>query len=331
VPTVASFRAENLRNFGVAFELFLEKKQRQTWWKKEDSFHSERAKFQEKAIRVKPPLRFKIKDELKKTDYKRLIEFLKDNPSASIELFPGLDLELLSVSPVMIAVEGFGYRIDTKISFEQPIGFEVYDNLRLDDEMRSGLAVNRRNFKLSKIVTEPADLEKDQDTVFKTIERIINHTYIMFDKQVEQTLTLDSRSLDTQLEMILKREELEKRREVPRPFGTIHARGSRDAKERAGGLIPLYKEHDKTYLYDAKRVYYLLPHDFVASLLRCNATTLVREEEFDNRNKEVLRDMVYKKYLKKRELLDGTVCYYGLSEETQRYLKKHLEHRTPRR
>jgi len=69
----------------------------------------------------------------------------------------------------------------------------------------------------------------------------------------------------------------------------------------------------------------------VVSLLRCNATTLVREEEFDNRGKEVLRDMVYKKYLKKRELLDGTVCYYGLNEETQRYLKKHLEHRVPRR
>jgi len=280
---------------------------------------------------VKTSLRFKIKNELKKTDYKRLIGFLKDNPSASIELFPGLDLELLSVGPVMIAVEGFGYKIDTRISFEQPIGFEVYDNLRLDDEMRSGLAVNRRNFKLSTIVTEPTDLEKDQDTVFRTIERIINHICIMFDRQVEQTLTLDSESLDTQLEMMLKREELEKRGEVPRPFGTIHARGSRDAKERAGGLIPLYKEHDKTYLYDAKRVYYLLPHDFVASLLRCNATTLVREEEFDNRGKEVLRDMVYKKYLKKRELLDGTVCYYGLSEETQRYLKKHLEHRTPRR
>ena len=276
-------------------------------------------------------MRFKMKNELKKIDYKRLIGFLRDSPSASIELLPGLDLEFLSVSPVMIAVEGFGYRIDTKISFEQPIGFDVYDNLRLDDEMRSGLAVNRRDFKLSKIVMEPADLEKNQDMVFKTIERIINHTYIMFDKQVEHTFTLDSRSLDTQLEMMLKREELEKRGEAPRRFGTIHATGSRDAKERAGGLIPLYKEHDKTYLYDAKRVYYLLPHDFVASLLRCDATTLVREEEFDSRGKEVLRDMVYKKYLKKRELLDGTVCYYGLSEETQRYLKKHLEHRTPRR
>ena len=331
VPTVTSFHAENLRNCGVAFKLFLEKKQRQTWRKKEDSFHSERAKFQKKTIRVKTSLRFKIKNELKKTDYKRLIGFLKDNPSASIELFPDLDLELLSVSPVMIAVEGFGYKIDTTISFEQTIGFEVYENLKLDETMRNGLAVNRRNFKLSKIVTDPTNLEEDLSMILRTMERIVNSICIMFDRQAEKIITLDSESLDQQLEMVLKREELEKRGEVPRPFGTIHARGSRDAKERAGGLIPLYKEHDKTYLYDAKRVYYLLPHDFVASLLRCNATTLVREEEFDNRGKEVLRDMVYKKYLKKRELLDGTVCYYGLNEETQRYLKKHLEHRTPRR
>jgi len=275
-------------------------------------------------------LRFKIKNELKKTDYKRLVEFLKDNSRASIDLFPGLDLEFLSVGPVMIAVEGFGYKIAAKISFEQPIGFEVYDALKHDETMRSLLSVNRRNFKLSKITTEPSHLEKDQNTIFKTIERIINHTYMMFDKQVEQTFTLNTEWLDRQMDMILKREELEKRGETPKPFGTIHAKGSKDAKERAIGLIPLYKEHDKTYLYDAKRVYFLLPHDFVATLLRCDEATLVREEEFDDRGKDVLRDLVYKRYMKKRELRDGTVCYYGLNEKTRRYFKRPLEHRTPR-
>ena len=284
----------------------------------------------EKPIRVKAPLRFKIENELKKTDYKRLVEFLKDNPRASIGLFLGLNLEFLSVSPVMIAVEGFGYKIVAKISFEQPIGFEVYDALKHNETMRSVLSVNRRNFKLSKITTEPPDLETDQNTIFKTVERIVNHTCIMFDKQVEQTFTLDSELLDRQMDMILKRQELEKRGETPKPFGTIHAKGSKDAKARAIGLIPLYKEHDKTYLYDAKRVYFLLPHDFVATLLRCDEATLVREEEFDNRGKEVLRDLVYKKYLKKRELREGTTCYYGLNEKTRRYFKRHLEHRTPR-
>ena len=276
-------------------------------------------------------MRFKMKSELKQTDYKRLMEFLKEDPSISIELFPGLDLEFLSVSPITIAVKGFGYKIDTTISFAQPIGFEVYDKLRFDETMRSGLAVNRRNFRLSKIITVQPDLEKDQNMIFKTVERIVNQICIVFDRQVEQTFTFDAELLDRQLDMILKREELDKRGEVPRPFGTIHTKGSRDAKERGGGLIPLYKEHDKTYLYDAKRVYYLLPHAFAVNLLRCDATTLVREEEFDNRGEDVLKDLAYRKYLKKRELLDGTVCYYGLNEKTRRYLEKHLEHRTPRR
>jgi hypothetical protein len=39
-------------------------------------------------------LRFKIKNELEDAEYKRLIDFLEDNPSVSIELFPSVDLEL---------------------------------------------------------------------------------------------------------------------------------------------------------------------------------------------------------------------------------------------
>ncbi len=279
---------------------------------------------------MKIPLRFKIKNELKKTDYERLAVFLKDNPSVSIEVFPGVDLEFVSVVPVLVAVEGFGYKINTEILFEQPIGFEVYDNLKFDDKMRSRLAVNRRNFKLSKIVAEPADLEKDLNMILKTVERIVNHMCIRFDKSVEQAFTLNSEWLDGQLSMILEREEMKKRGEIPRPFGTVHAKSSRDAKERGGGLIPLYKERDKTYLYDAKRVYFLLSHDFVANLLRCDDTTMVREEEFDKRGKEVLRDLVYKKRLRKHEMMDGIVCYYGLDGKTRRYLIKHLERKTSR-
>lgn len=275
-------------------------------------------------------MRFKIKNELKKTDYERLAEFLKDNPSVSIELFLGTDLEFVSVNPVTVAVESFGYKITTEILFGQPIGFEIHDELKLDDEMRNCLAVNRGNFKLSKIVTEPTDLEKGLNIILKIIERIVNHICNRFGLLVEQTFMLNSEQLDRQLDIVLKNGELEKRGEIPRPFGTIHAKGSKDAKERAGNLIPLYKEHDKTYLYDAKRVYFLLPHDFVTNLLRCDDATMIREEEFDKRGKEVLRDLVYRKYLKKHETLDGIVCYYGLNEKTQRYLKKHLEHKTPR-
>ncbi len=283
-----------------------------------------------KEIRVKTSLRFKMKNELEKADYKRLTEFFKDNSSISVELFPGVDLEFVSVSPIIVAAESFGYKINTKILFEQPIGFEVYDNLKLDDGMRGGLAVNRRNFKLSKTVTEPTDLEKNLNIILKTIERIVNHICNRSGRLIEQVLTLNPEWFDRQLDIILEREEFEKRGEIPRPFGTIHAKSSKDSKERAGDLIPLYKKHDKAYLYEAKRVYFLLPHDFVADLLRCDKTTLVREEEFDERGKEVLRDLVYKKHLRNHETLDGIVCYYGLNEKTRRYLMKHLEHKISR-
>ncbi len=279
---------------------------------------------------MKISLRFKIRNELEKTDYKTLIDFLKDNPHVSIVLFPGANLEVVSVSPITIAVEGYGYKIDAETLFKQPIGFEVHDKLNLNEEMHTLIAVNRRNFKLSKIVAETTDLEKDLNLILRAVERIVNHMGIRFDKLIEYTFTLNSEWLDRQLNMILEREELEKRGEIPRPFGTIHAEGSRDAKERSSGLIPLYKERDKMYLYDAKRVYFLLPHDFVADLLRCDDTTMVREEEFDKRGKEVLRDLVYKKRLRKHETLDGTVCYYALNKKTRRYLVKFLERKTSR-
>lgn len=275
-------------------------------------------------------MRFKIKNELEDNDYKRLADFLKDNPSVSIELFPSVDLEFVAVSLVTVAVEGFGYKIDTEILFERPIGFEVYDDLKLDDETHGSIAVNRRNLKLSKIVTEQVDLENDLNMILKTVERIVNHMCIRFDRLIEQAFTLNSEWLDGQLSTMLEREELEKRAEIPRPFGTIHAKSSREAKKRAGGLISLYKERDKTYLYDAKRVYFLLPHDFVANLLRCDDTTMIREKEFDRRGKEVLRDLVYKKRLRKHETMDGIVCYYSLDGKTRRYLVKYLKHKTSR-
>jgi hypothetical protein len=280
---------------------------------------------------VEIPLRFKITSRLGKADCERLAEFAQNRPGTPIALSPASDFEHVFVSPITVAAEDSGLRIDAEISFTEPIGFEVSDNLGLKNETHIDVKINRRNFKLSKTGSEPKDLERGLTMILKVIQQVVNNVCAMFDTRMRKMITLDAESLDTQMERMLMREELDKRGESPRPFGEIHATGPRDAKERAGGLIPLYKEHDKTYLYDAKKVYYLLPHSFVVRLLRCDATTLVRQEEFDKRSADVLRDLVYKKYLKKRELSDGTVCYYALNEKTQRYLKSRLEHKTPRR
>jgi hypothetical protein len=236
----------------------------------------------------------------------------------------------VSASSIVISIEEAGFRLDTELTFKEPIGFEVYHHLRLDEETRLNLSVNRRNFKLSKVIAEQTDLKKDMNLVLKTVELIVNNVCVKFGEQVEKVVTLDSKSIDLQIEKTFGDEELQKRGEIPKSFGIIHAKGSKDAHERADGLVPLYKERDKAYLYNAKQVYWLLPHSFVVNLLRCDSTNLIRQEDFDVRGKDVLRDMVYRKYLKKRELSDGTTYYYGLNEKTQRHLKKYLTHKTSR-
>jgi len=260
-------------------------------------------------------------NELKKIDYSRVAEFLEENPGVSIEVLPSVDLEFISVSPVVVAVEGYGYRISTEVLFEQPIGFEVYDSLKLDDEMRSCLAVNRRSFRLLKIVTEPADLEKDLDLVLKMMERIVNHVSGRFGQVVEQTFTMTSEWVDRQFETILEKEELEKRGEEPRPFGTIHASGSKDAKERAGDLVPVYWERDKAYLYEEKKVFMLLPRNFVMKLLKLEGAVMISIDLFTDAEREVLKQFSLRQYIRTSKIL-GKIYYFDLDTTTRKLLVK---------
>ena len=269
-------------------------------------------------------MRFKIKNELKETDYKRLGEFLRENSSASIELFPGVDLEFLSASPVVVVVEGFGYKISTEVLFREPIGFEVFDDLKLDDDVRSGLVVNRRGFKLSKIVTEAIELEGDLNEILRTVERVVNNVCSRFGRVIEQTFSIDSGCLDSRLELVLKREELEKRGEILRPFGMIHAEGSRDAKERASDLIPIYMETDKAYLYKDKKVFILLPRDFCMKLLKLEGGTMLSADQFTDEERKTLDKFSMRQYVKTRRI-GGKIYYRDLDEKTRKLLLKGMK------
>jgi hypothetical protein len=266
-------------------------------------------------------LRFKIMNELKKQDYERLADFLEEYPRVSIEVLPSVDLEFVSVNPIVVAVEGYGYRVSTEIMFKQPIGFEIYDSLKLDDETRSCLAVNRRSFGLSKIVAEPVDFQKDLDLILKTMERIVNHVSSKFSQMVEQTFTITSELVDRQFETVLQKEELEKRGEEPRPFGMIHAGGSKDAKERSGDLVPFYWERDKAYLYEDKKVFILLPRNFVMKLLKLEGTVMVPIDQFTDAEREVLRQFSLRRYVRTRKIL-GKIYYSDLDATTRKLLVK---------
>ena len=126
-------------------------------------------------------MRFKIKNSLKERDFTRLIDFLGENPDASIELFPGEDFEFVAISPLLVAVEGFGYSIRSAVSFQQIIGLKVFDQLEFDKETSRSLAVNFRNIKLSKIVTEKSELMNDLNVSLTLLERIVNQSCNMLD------------------------------------------------------------------------------------------------------------------------------------------------------
>jgi hypothetical protein len=269
-------------------------------------------------------LRFKIMNELKKTDYERLEGFLEEHPRVSIQVLPSVDLEFVSVSSVVVAVEGYGYRVSTEIVFKQPIGFEIYGSLKLDDETRSCLAVNRRSLGLSKIVAESVDLQKGLDLILKMMERIVNHVSSRFSQMVEQTHTVTSELVGRQFETILQKEELKKRGEEPRPFGMIHAEGSRDAKERSGDLVPLYWERDKAYLYEDKKVYMLLPRSFIMKLLKLEGTIMVPIDQFTDAEREVLKQFSLRRYVRTRKIL-GKTYYSDLDTMARKLLVKGMK------
>jgi hypothetical protein len=232
-------------------------------------------------------------------------------------------LESISVGPFVIATQGFGYRISSQVSFEQPVGFEVYDSLKPDDETRVSLEVNRRNFKVSRIAKEPIDLETELNKVARTVERVVNHTCDRFGRLVQQVLVVNSEWLDKQFDAVLHREELEKRGETPQPFGTIHAGSSKDAKERAGNLVPVYLERDKAYLYEDKKVYMLLPRNLVMKLLKLEGPVMLSIDQFTGEEREALRQFSLRRYLKTRKV-GGKVYYCDLHEMTRKLLVKGL-------
>ena len=271
-------------------------------------------------------MRFNIENHLKKAEYESIREVLRERKGTSIELFPGIDLEFISVNPLQVTAEGFGLRIDTEILFKQPIGFEVYEEMKLSDETRSLLAVNRRNFKLSKMIAEQDDLEKELNTILKIVERIVNHVCNRFDELVEQTFRLGSEWLEKRLEMIDRKEELRKRGEVPRPFGTIHAKDTRDAKERAGDLVPIYVKRDKSYLYEDKKVFMLLPRDFVMKLLGIDGPAMIAADQFTDEEREVLDKFSMRKYIETARI-GGKTHYFNLDETTRKLLLRGMRKR----
>ena len=267
-------------------------------------------------------MRFKIRIELNQNDFLRIKNVLGENPSTSLELFPGEDFEFVKFSPFLVTVKDFGYSFNGMVSFQQPIGLKVFDQLKLDKETSRNLSVNYRNIKLSKNVMESSKLESDLKECMNLIERVFNKVCSMHYKLISKTITINTESLDKQLDLIIRTEELKKRGERPKPFGTIHAKGRKDAVNRVGtDLVPIYMEKDKAYLYEDKKIFILLPRDFVMKLLKLDDSTLTPAEQFTDEEILVLRKFCMRKYVKKMKMT-GKTFYYNLDEKTRKFILK---------
>ena len=249
---------------------------------------------------------------------------LDQNPNKSLELVSGEDFEFVKFHPFLVSVEGFGYSLNGMVSFQQRIGLKVFEFLELDKVTSRILSVNFRNIKLKKIVLEASELQSDLKECLSLLERIFNKICSMNYKPLVKTLTINSESLDKQLDLVIRATELEKRGERPKAFGTIHAKGRKEAGIRAGiDLVPIYLEKDKAYLYEDKNAYILLPRDFVRKLLKLNNSILTPSEYFTDEELEVLRKFVMRKYVKKNKVV-GKTFYHDLNEETRKLLLKGL-------
>jgi hypothetical protein len=88
----------------------------------------------------------------------------------------------------------------------------------------------------------------------------------------------------------------------------------------------LYEEYDRWDLYGGKKVYRLLPRNFVAKLLKCQKDTLIPEDEFSDREKEVLNYLAKRRQIRRRKIA-GRTCYFDLEDKTRTYLIKALNER----
>jgi len=269
-------------------------------------------------------LRFRIINKLKKPDYEILCDFLNENRDAIIELLPRMDFESFMVEPLTLTAIEKGYLLCTELIFQQPIGLDIYESLRIGDELKRCIKVNYRNIKMSISSQKENQLEGNVNKIIRLLERLVNYTADFLNQLIEKSSTISSESLDQQFNKILREKELQKRGELPQPYAIIHAKGWRDAKERAGDLVPLYLERDKAYLYEDKNVYILLPRNFAKKLLMLDSSVMLPEDSFNEKEKAVLEKLCVKRYLKKRKIR-GKIYYSDLNERTRQVLIKGLK------
>jgi len=260
----------------------------------------------------------KIENKLTKDDISTLIDSFLNHLISSLVLFDGLQLDFIKITPLTMFRKDSGYALESEIFLKDPIGLTAYVGSKIDIEY---LTVNSRKIKLqvSKPMLDAQETENDICACLELLEQVANYSCKWNDTSENEYFVLDSEHLSKQLVFQEKRELMAKRGEAVQPFATVHADGSKDAKKLAGyDLVPIYFDYDKWDLYGTKKVYRYLPKKFVMKLLKCDNVSWIPEDQFDESEKEIIEDLVLRKYLKKAKVA-GKIHYYDLNDRTRRH------------
>jgi len=260
----------------------------------------------------------KIENKLTKDDFSTLVNSFQSHLIDSLVLFEGLQLDFIKITSLIMARKDSGYTLESEIFLKDPIGLMAWVGSKIDNEY---LIAHSRRIKLqvNKPMLDVQEIENDIRACLELLEQVANYSCTWNDTLEDESFVLDSERLSKQLAFQEKRELMARRGEFVKPFATVHADGSKDAKKLGGDdLVPIYFDYDKWDLYGTKRVYRYLPRKFVMKLLKCNDANWVPEDQFGESEKEIIEDLVLRKYLKKTKVA-GKTHYYGLNDKTRRH------------
>jgi len=262
-------------------------------------------------------LPIKIENKLTKDDISNLIDKFRDRLLNSLVLFAGLDLDFAQISPLRMSVKDTGYTLESRILLSDPIGLTASIGSRIDQQY---VVAHSKSISLLIIKSQlnVQEVEKDISASLEFLELVANRSCEWREISVDEYFVLDLEFLKNQLELHKSKEMMARRGEVVEPFEAVHAESSRNAKKLAGELVPIYVDYDKWDLYGTKKVYRYLPRSLVMKLLKCNNSTLLPEDLFDDNERKILEDLIVRKYLKKRKVA-GKVHYFDLNEKTRRH------------
>ena len=140
----------------------------------------------------------------------------------------------------------------------------------------------------------------------------------------DQNVVLATQPIHVALENPVETADESELCEEPEPMRQFHAVDVEVASRRAAekGLFLLFQERDRYDLYGRKRVYWAITPYFGEKLLKC-VSDMKPASEFSAEEKEVLRSMVTKRWIKLMK--EGKESYYyGLDERTAANVERQL-------